>query len=73
MIQKFGLKWTMVISQMGYSICIATQFYPSFVTLIPAAAIVGFGAAPLVFNILIFKMIQIGISLDRADTFSKVL
>jgi len=48
MIDKLGLKWTMVVSQLGYSIYIAAQFYPSFATFIPAAVITGLSAAPLV-------------------------
>jgi len=47
-IQKIGLKWTMVISQLCYSTYTAAQFYPSFYTLIPAAILVGLGGAPLV-------------------------
>lgn len=38
----------MMVSELCYSVYIAVQFYPSFATLIPAAVLVGFAAAPLV-------------------------
>ena len=47
LIQKLGLKWTLAISFTGYLIYTACNFYPSFETLIPAAILLGFGAAPL--------------------------
>lgn len=46
---KFGLKWSMVLGQLCYAVYIVAQFYPCFGTLIPAAVVVGFGAAPLVY------------------------
>ena len=48
----------MVVSQLSYAAYTAVQFYPTFYTLIPAAVLLGLGAAPLVwliFPILIFK------------------
>jgi len=49
-IEKLGLKWTMVLCQSSYSFSIAAQFYPTFGTLIPTSIAVGFAAAPLVFE-----------------------
>lgn len=49
MIKTIKCKWTLVACQLCYSTYIAVQFYPRFYTLIPAAIIVGFGAAPMVF------------------------
>lgn len=47
-IRKIGLKWTMVFSELCYSAYTAVQFYPTFYTMIPAAVLIGLGAAPLV-------------------------
>ena len=47
LIQRIGLKWTLAFSFSGYIIYTACNFYPSFETLIPAAILLGFGAAPL--------------------------
>ncbi len=46
-IARFTAKWTMVMSMLTYSVYIAAQFYPEFYTLIPAAILLGFGAAPM--------------------------
>lgn len=46
--KKLGLKWAMVLGQLGYAVYIAAQFFPSFATLIPAAVVAGLLAAPLV-------------------------
>ena len=46
MIKTINCKWTLVVSQLCYSVYICVQFYPSFATLIPGAVVVGFGAAP---------------------------
>jgi hypothetical protein len=47
LIQKFTAKWTLVFSMLGYGLYIGAQFYPRFATLIPAAIVLGFCAAPL--------------------------
>ncbi len=47
LIDRLTAKWTMVVSMLGYSTYIAAQFAPSFYTLIPAAVVIGFAAAPL--------------------------
>ena len=47
MLKKFGSKWGMVFSMFCYSLYIGAQFYPRLYTLIPAAIVLGFGAAPL--------------------------
>lgn len=47
LIERLKAKWAMVLSMLCYSLYIAAQFYPSFYTLIPAAVIIGVGAAPL--------------------------
>lgn len=49
MIKTIKCKWTLVVCQLCYSAYICAQFYAQFYTLIPAAIIVGFGAAPMVF------------------------
>ncbi|CAB4067613.1 UNC93-like protein,Protein unc-93 homolog A [Lepeophtheirus salmonis] len=41
------LKWTLVFSMLCYSLYIGAQFYPKFYTLIPAAIVLGMGAAPM--------------------------
>jgi hypothetical protein len=46
-IEKLTAKWTIVVSMLCYSGYILAQFYPSFYTLMPAAALVGIAAAPL--------------------------
>ena len=46
-IQMVGLKWTLVPSSTVFIVYTICNFYPSFETLIPAAALVGLGAAPL--------------------------
>jgi len=48
LIKVLKCKWTIVVCQFCYSAYIAAQFYPTFYTLIPAAIILGFGAAPMV-------------------------
>lgn len=47
-IRKIGLKRTLLFSELCYLAYTAVQFYPTFYTKIPAAALVGLGAAPLV-------------------------
>lgn len=46
-ISRLTAKWTMFVFMFGYTTYIAAQFKPTFYTLIPAAAIVGFSAAPM--------------------------
>ncbi|XP_055372672.1 UNC93-like protein [Condylostylus longicornis] len=46
-IRWFGCKWAMAFSFMAYMPYIAAQFYPSFLTFIPAGLGVGFGGGPL--------------------------
>ena len=46
-IQKLSVKWTIPICMFCYSIYIATQFYPTFYTIIPSGVLVGIAAAPL--------------------------
>ena len=46
-IQKLSVKWTIPICMFCYSIYIATQFYPTFYTIIPSGILVGIAAAPL--------------------------
>lgn len=47
LIKTLSCKWTLVLCQLCYSLYIIAQFWPSFATLIPTAAIVGIGAAPM--------------------------
>ena len=47
MIKNLGLKWTILISQCSYTLFIAANIFPRWYTLIPAAVILGLGAAPL--------------------------
>lgn len=47
MINRLGLKWTIVISQCTYTLYIAANMYPRWYTLMPAAVVIGVGAAPL--------------------------
>ena len=46
-LKKIGAKWGMAFAMLCYSLYIAAQFYPRLYTLVPAALILGFGAAPL--------------------------
>lgn len=46
-IKKLTCKWAMVACTFCYSLYMLAQFYPSSYTLIPAAIILGFGAAPM--------------------------
>ena len=46
-LKKIGSKWGMVCAMFCYSLYIGAQFYPRLYTLVPAALILGFGAAPL--------------------------
>uniref|UniRef100_T1J282 UNC93-like protein n=1 Tax=Strigamia maritima TaxID=126957 RepID=T1J282_STRMM len=46
-INKFGCKWTLVISMLMYTTYMAANFYSDWFTLIPAAVVLGIGAAPL--------------------------
>lgn len=46
-ISRLTAKWTLFVFMFGYTVYIAAQFKPEFYILIPAAAIVGFSAAPL--------------------------
>ncbi|CAF1312934.1 unnamed protein product [Rotaria sordida] len=43
----FGLKWTLVISQVSYVLFIAANYYPKAYLMYPTAALVGLSAAPL--------------------------
>jgi len=47
MITHFGYKWSIVICMCAYSVYIITNLYVRWWTLIPAAFILGLGAAPL--------------------------
>eukprot|EP00096_Caligus_rogercresseyi_P002815 TRINITY_DN1512_c1_g1_i1.p1 TRINITY_DN1512_c1_g1~~TRINITY_DN1512_c1_g1_i1.p1 ORF type:complete len:461 (+),score=77.14 TRINITY_DN1512_c1_g1_i1:3453-4835(+) len=47
LIRTLSVKWTLVVCMLCYSTYIGAQFYPTFYTLIPAACILGFGAAPM--------------------------
>ncbi len=46
-IKRLKCKWAMVVCMLCYTTYIAAQFYPEFYTLIPAAIILGMGAAPM--------------------------
>jgi hypothetical protein len=46
LLKKFGPKWGMTFAMFCYSLYIGAQFYPRLYTLVPAAVILGFGAAP---------------------------
>ena len=46
-IKHLGTKWTMVLCMLCYNLYIGAQFYPRSYTLLPAAVILGFAAAPL--------------------------
>lgn len=41
LIQKLGVKWTIVLSQCTYILYIAANMYPRYYTLIPAAVVLG--------------------------------
>jgi len=56
-IKKLKLKWTMILCQLGSTTYIAAQFYPCYATFIPAAIIVGFSSAPMVFENSFFAFI----------------
>lgn len=47
MIRRLGLKYTLVVAVLMYSVYFAANFYPSFGTLIPASIVLGTGGAPL--------------------------
>ncbi|KAI3383475.1 hypothetical protein SNEBB_007477 [Seison nebaliae] len=47
LINAFGLKKTLMLSQSAYLLYIMANFYPTWGTMIPSAALLGFGAAPL--------------------------
>lgn len=47
MIQRMGLKWSIVFSQCTYVLYIAANMYPKWYILLPAAVILGIGAGPL--------------------------
>ena len=46
-IKKLTCKWAMVACTFCYSLYMVAQFYPTSYTLIPAAIVLGFGAAPM--------------------------
>lgn len=46
-IDKFGLKWSIVFSQFTYLLYIAANIYPKWFLLLPTAALLGIGAGPL--------------------------
>ncbi len=48
LIKTLKCKWTLVFCQLCYSLYIIAQFWPMFATLIPAAIVLGMGAAPMV-------------------------
>ncbi|CAF1423537.1 unnamed protein product [Adineta steineri] len=43
----FGLKWTLVMSQIPYVLFVAANYYPKAYLMYPTAALVGLAAAPL--------------------------
>jgi MFS family permease len=47
MLDKFGIKKTIFISQLGYILYILSNIYPKYYTMIPAAVLIGLAAAPL--------------------------
>ena len=47
LIDKFGLKLTIIVSQFTYLLFIAANMYPKWHVLLPAAVLLGIGAAPL--------------------------
>ena len=50
MIKQLGVKWTILLSQMAYLLYIAANLYPRYYTLLPAAVILGAGAAVSLIN-----------------------
>jgi MFS family permease len=46
-INRLGLKWTIIFSQMAYLLYLLANIYPAWLTLIPTAIILGIGAGPL--------------------------
>ncbi|GBM49566.1 UNC93-like protein [Araneus ventricosus] len=46
-IRKFGCKITLVLCTLTYAPYVAANFYPAMETLVPAAILIGLGAAPL--------------------------
>lgn len=62
MLDKFGIKKTIFISQLGYILYILSNIYPKYYTMVPAAVLIGFAAAPLwaakVFKIIFSKKIK---------------
>ncbi|XP_064466800.1 protein unc-93 homolog A-like [Ornithodoros turicata] len=47
MIRRLGLKYTLVVSVLMYSVYFVANFYPTFATMIPASIVLGSGGAPL--------------------------
>ncbi len=59
---KFGYKWSLFMCEIAYCIYIITNLYVKWWTLIPAAVILGLGAAPLWWVSLCLKIFVIYIS-----------
>lgn len=47
MISRLGLKYTLVVSMLMYTVYFMANFYPTWFTMIPASIILGLGGAPL--------------------------
>lgn len=47
MIRRLGLKYTLIVAVLMYSVYFVANFYPTFWTMIPASVVLGIGAAPL--------------------------
>lgn len=47
MMDKLGIKWTIVVCQASYILYIVANIYAKYWTIIPAAILLGLGAAPL--------------------------
>ncbi len=47
MMDKLGIKWTLVICQSSYILYIVANLYAKYWTIVPAAILLGLGAAPL--------------------------
>lgn len=47
MISRLGLKYTLVVSMLMYAVYFIANFYPRWLTMIPASIILGLGGAPL--------------------------
>jgi hypothetical protein len=47
MMRQLTVKWSLVLSMLGYTFYMAAQYHPNFYTMLPAAACVGLSAAPL--------------------------